>query len=233
MRVYTSITLLTHQNNQTIMKKVRILSIATVVSVALLMSSCGQTKTQQDETANAEDTTVENDGPEMDLLTVDTAQSELKWTGEMLGLYSHYGTIAVKEGFLKMEEGKIVEGTIIIDMTSINPQDDGYSDKEGRRAQDLVGHLSSPDFFNVAKHPEAGFVINNVEGNTATGTLNIRGNKGEETVENVQINKTDNGYEITGDVTFNRKDYGAMFDMPVADKVLSDDIKIEVKLRAS
>jgi len=215
------------------MKNVRILSIAVVASVAMIFSSCSSNNAQNSEENTTSSASVENNGPELDLLTVDTEISSVKWTGEMLGLYSHYGEIGVKEGFLKMEDGNIVEGTIIIDMTSINPLDNGYTDKEGGRAQDLVGHLSGPDFFDVANHPEAGFSIENVDGSTASGKLKIRGTSGQETVENVKITKTDAGYDITGDVTFNRKTYGAMFDMPVADKVLSDDIKIEVSLKAS
>jgi len=215
------------------MKNARILSMAIITSAAMFFSSCGSSSTSQADEQTTSNAQTQQDGPELDLLTVDAEASTVKWTGEMLGLYTHFGEIGIKEGVLKMEDGSIVEGTIIIDMTSINPMDEGYSDQEGRRAQDLVGHLSSPDFFDVANHPEAGFTIENVEGSTANGKLKIRGTTGEEKVENVQITKTETGYDITGEVTFNRKSYGAMFDMPVADKVLSDDIKIEVSLKAS
>ncbi|MBK8659129.1 MAG: YceI family protein [Bacteroidetes bacterium] len=55
----------------------------------------------------------------------------------------------------------------------------------------LLGHLSSPDFFDIANNPTASFVISSVEGNTAKGTLTIRGKANEETLTNVTLTEAD------------------------------------------
>ena len=90
------------------MKNARILSLAIIASAAMLISSCGSNTAKDSGEQTTTSASNEQNGPELDLLTVDTESSSVKWTGEMLGLYSHYGEIGIKEGFLKMEDGSIV-----------------------------------------------------------------------------------------------------------------------------
>jgi polyisoprenoid-binding protein YceI len=61
----------------------------------------------------------------------------------------------------------------VIDMGTINPTDENYS--EDRPKENLVGHLSAPDFFDVANFPTASFVIKETTGSTVSGDLTIRG----------------------------------------------------------
>jgi polyisoprenoid-binding protein YceI len=80
---------------------------------------------------------------------IDTKESKVNWTGyKVTG--QHEGTIDFKSGTLEFNDGKLVGGTFVIDMSSINT-----TDLSGESKQNLDGHLKSDDFFGVAKYPTA------------------------------------------------------------------------------
>lgn len=199
------------------------------VSGSLIMASCAKNNSETASDSGSTDSSTEA----AESYSINAESSSVKWFGEMLGMYSHNGEIAVREGSVEVAGGKLVGGSVVIDMTSINPTDNGYKDEPGRSRADLIGHLSSPDFFDVPNNPTATFTLKSVNGNTGTGTLTLRGTTSEETIENLSFSETESGYTVTGDVTFDRKKYGAKFDMTIPDMVLSDDIKISVALQAS
>ncbi|RCS27817.1 YceI family protein [Polaribacter sp. WD7] len=105
-----------------------------------------------------------------DLNNVDVAASTLYWKGTK-PTGAHNGTVAIKDGDLLIEEGSIKGGEFVIDMTSIKVLDIP-ADNEGNGK--LVGHLSSPDFFDVASYPTSTFVITNVE--SKEGKVHVTGN---------------------------------------------------------
>ena len=158
---------------------------------------------------------------------IDLEASTVEWKGQMLKMYSHEGTIALKEASLLMADGKLAGGTFVVDMTTITPTDDNYNPAEGKTAEKLVGHLSSPDFFDVANHPTASFEIKTVNENSAVGTLTVRGKTGEETIENITTNEDGT---ISGTLTFNRKNYDVAFDHPMKEMVLSNDVELNITL---
>lgn len=164
-------------------------------------------------------------------VTIDAAASSVMWKGEMLGLYSHEGTVPLKSGSITITDGAISAGNFEIDLTTINPTDDAYG--EDNPKEKLVGHLSSADFFNVEQFPTATFEITGSEGTSVMGNLTVRGITNPEKVENVVITQNENGTSMTGDLTFDRTKYDVNFSMPVEDKVLSNDIKISVSLAAA
>lgn len=193
-------------------------------SVMILAVSCnkgGETSENQDGT----DTTAAVE------YMVDPATSSVQWRGDMVKMYYHEGTVALKEGSLSLADGKLTGGKFVVDMTQIVPTDSNYS--PDRPKENLVGHLSSPEFFDVANHKEATFEISSVEGNTAKGMLTLRGKSNEETISDIVI--TENGDQVTatGKLTFDRKKYDVSFDMTVKDMVLSNDIQLTVKLSGS
>ena len=107
--------------------------------------------------------------------TVDSKNSKIEWSGSKKNGY-HPGYFMLKDGNLKVSEGKIIGGSFTIDVAGLKVTD-GAGEK-------LEGHLKTADFFDVANYPEANFEINNVnytEESTAqiTGTLNLRGTKAE------------------------------------------------------
>ncbi len=104
---------------------------------------------------------------------VNTEHSKIDWVGSKKEGY-HPGTFMLKSGNLNVENGRITKGQFVIDMANLK-----VTDKAGVK---LEGHLKADDFFDVAKHPEAIFEIENVNytSETAvelTGTLTIKGIK--------------------------------------------------------
>jgi polyisoprenoid-binding protein YceI len=142
------------------MKKI----IIAIVAVSALMISCkGEKKEKLDaqDKVEVKEVVAENN--------VDLAASVVTWKGSK-PTGTHNGTVALKESTLTVTDGKLTTGEFIIDMSSIKCLDL----KDPKDAASLVGHLSSGDFFDVAKFPTAKFVIASVE--EADGKLSITGN---------------------------------------------------------
>jgi polyisoprenoid-binding protein YceI len=102
-------------------------------------------------------------------------QSNIDWTGRKI-TGPHNGVVAIKEGTLVLNEGKLTEGKFVIDTTSIKILDitDPVTNAQ------LAGHLASEDFFASDKYPEALFIITSAkerENNTYIihGDLTIKG----------------------------------------------------------
>lgn len=99
-----------------------------------------------------------------------SAQSNIEWVGRKV-TGSHNGTIAVKEGELILNDGKIAGGKFVVDTTSIKILD---IVDPATNAQ-FAGHLASDDFFSIQKFPEASFEITSTTGNHIVGNLTIKG----------------------------------------------------------
>lgn len=202
--------------------KRNILNLTAAVVLGLSMAACSSSTEETTETAEA----TLADGT----LTVDNAASTVTWKGEMLGLYSHEGTVPLTAGTIEVSNGVVSGGSFTIDLTSINPTDDAYDEENTK--EKLVGHLSSADFFSVEEFPTASFEITGSEGSKVMGNLTVRGITNAETVENVVIVPGADGTTMSGTLTFDRTKYDVNFSMPVQDKVLSNDIAINVMLSA-
>lgn len=99
------------------------------------------------------------------------AESNIDWTGRKV-TGSHFGTIAIKEGSLTVnEEGKLAGGRFVIDTTSIKVLD--VTDPATN--EQFAGHLASDDFFASGQYPEAVFQITAVNNNHIEGDLTIKG----------------------------------------------------------
>lgn len=83
--------------------------------------------------------------------------SRVEWTGRNIG-NKHTGNIKVKSGYLKFEDGVPKEGSVVIDMDTINNVD---LDPEFKPM--LEAHLKSHDFFAVEKYPTAQIDVTGVE----------------------------------------------------------------------
>lgn len=96
---------------------------------------------------------------------VNANASSLNWTGHaQTGGYSPKGTLHIRSGTITLNDGKLADGKVIVDMASLK-QDNA----------EMQEHLRGKDFFDVAQYPEATLIIDKVNGNTATGRLTIKG----------------------------------------------------------
>ncbi len=164
---------------------------------------------------------------------VDTEASQLKWTGYHLAKsYEHTGFIKLKSGKMATSKGAITSGEFVIDMNSLTDADIADAEKNGK----LVGHLKSPDFFDVANNPEAKLVITKsvASGNgmlKTTGDLTIRG-----ITKSIQFDTklTENGNQVEAiaDLKVVRTDFNVMYGWKVENVVLSGEFRMEIKLVA-
>lgn len=102
--------------------------------------------------------------------TIVAAQSNIDWKGRKV-TGAHNGTIAIKDGTLILNDGKLTNGEFVVDTTSIKILD--ITDP-ATNAQ-FAGHLASEDFFASEKYPEAIFEITAVNNNHVDGNLTIKG----------------------------------------------------------
>ena len=88
----------------------------------------------------------------------DLTRSGIKWRGtKFWGLGKHEGTVRLKSGMLCVANGRIVGGSFIADMRTIEVTDIPEDDPIPRKR--LRDHLLGEDFFDVPRHPDARLVI--------------------------------------------------------------------------
>jgi len=109
------------------------------------------------------------------MATYNLNKGSLNWTGsKVIGGSSHSGTINVALGDIRAKGDKIISGQFTIDMSSIKNTDL----EAGKGKEKLEGHLKNADFFDVAVHPIATFILTGSTPVTgqADVTHNITGN---------------------------------------------------------
>jgi polyisoprenoid-binding protein YceI len=216
--VYTT-NIKTSKNETMKMKFLSMASIALLAGVTL--SSCGGNTTE----ASTEESAVE---AEVKSSNVSLENSSVTWKGTMLGVYAHEGTVQLTQGTIETKGNEISGGSFTVDLSSIHPTDENYDAKQDRTPENLVGHLQSPEFFDVANHPNATFQITGSNGGVVTGNLTVRGITNEETVQNVVYNEVSNSW--SGTMTFDRKKYDVAWDSQMKEMVLSNDIELNINL---
>ena len=105
--------------------------------------------------------------------TVDAAKSKVDFTGSKTSDF-HTGYFPVKSGSVKVDDGKLVGGSFVINVAGLK-----VTDAAGEKLQ---GHLFSADFLDAIKFGEATFTINNVnytraDRATVSGDLSLHGVK--------------------------------------------------------
>lgn len=197
----------------------------------LFLASCGGGHDHNHEGEEAASETNEEVVAEASEASIDASTSTVNWSGEMMGMYSHNGTVDLKEASVTMAGDKLAGGSFVVDLSTITPTDENYDIGAGNTPEKLVGHLSSPDFFDVANHPTASFEITEVaeDGSSAKGNLTVRGITNEETVENITFADG----TLSGTLTFDRTKYDVSFTHPMKEMVLSNDIALEIALKVA
>lgn len=160
-----------------------------------------------------------------------SAQSNIDWVGKKV-TGAHNGTIAVKEGEIILNDGKLTGGKFIIDTTSIKILD--VTDP-ATNAQ-FAGHLASDDFFSIEKHPEAILEITSVSGNHVEGNLTIKGITHPVSFD-VVINIHSDVLTATGKLVIDRTKYemkfrSGNFFKDLGDTLIYNDFELNVSVTA-
>lgn len=170
-------------------------------------------------------------------LKINQGQSNVKWTGYKKTGSSHNGTVAIKEGQIKMVDGLVTGGTVVLDMQSITVLDIPATDSMNAK---LTGHLKDADFFDVAKHNTAQLVIKSskkmADQVEVTGDLTIRGKTQPVTIP-VKVAQNGKAVKATGSLKIDRTQFGiqyasANFFKLAADKIIEDQFELNFDLTA-
>lgn len=165
-------------------------------------------------------------------LNANKTESLIRWYGEELTGKTHFGNLSFKEGQIELQDGLIIGGNFVVNMTSLSVED-----LSGGAKARLEGHLRSDDFFSVDKYPEATLKISQkakVEGDVQKlyGELTIKGIKHAVDFSIILVDKK----TATANLTFDRSKYnvrfrsGSFFEN-LGDKLILDDIRMEVSLQ--
>ena len=168
-----------------------------------------------------------------EILPVNTQKSTIAWEGGS-ATTTHNGLIGLKSGTLEISDGKLTGGTFEVDMTSITNLDvsEAYRGK-------LENHLKSEDFFDANAFPSAHLIIIRTIAERENlyrivADLTIRNIK--KTIEfDANLSPNGSGYEATATFNFDRSEFevkhrSGSFFMNLGDKLIYDDIKVEISL---
>jgi polyisoprenoid-binding protein YceI len=190
----------------------------------IILASCNTNPNQASSQQAQGVATVDN------IYNVETAQSQITWTGREVSTSYHYGTLDFVSGNFEISNGAIVNGEFIVDMTSINNQD-----MEGDSKARLEGHLKSDDFFSVESYPTASISINSSE-LISDGKWNVSADlsiKGFTHPVNFEMISSEDGW--SANLVFDRSKYdvrfrsGSFFEN-LGDKLIYDDIELSINL---
>lgn len=172
-------------------------------------------------------------------LSVDTKASTIAWKGsKTVTKSSHNGFISLSAGSVEIEKGELKTADFTVDMKTITNEDMKASPKDAAK---LVGHLSSEDFFHVAKFPTATFKTTSITKKSATEVV-IKGDFtmiGKTVPVEFPAKVEIKGDSATGEATLKIDrtlwglKYGSgKFFTGLGDKVISDEIEFTLKIAA-
>ncbi len=131
-------------------------------------------------------------------------------------------------GAIDLVEGKPEKSsvTVTIDLSSVVT-------KVGK----LTEHLKSPDFFDVAKYPQATFASSEIKSggekgatHTVTGTLDLHGVRKTVTFP-ATINVAADAVTVNSEFAVNRKDFGLVY-AGKADDLIRDEVLLKLSVKA-
>jgi polyisoprenoid-binding protein YceI len=192
---------------------------------------------------------IANNKPMTDTFKVDANTTKVKWIADKKIGAGHNGFVAVKDGSLTVQGDIITAGEISVDMNTISVADIPVMDKTAKdydKDKDynsmLVGHLKAPDFFDVAKYPNAKLVIKGSEktkkGLKIKGDLTFIGQT--HPVEFVAVvSKKDKTLTAKSDVVLDRTVWGLKYNSEnwikqlAGDKIIKDNFTLAVEISAT
>ena len=168
--------------------------------------------------------------------TLSTSVSSVLWEASKVKV-THTGKVDPKEGSVVVQNGTVISGEAVIDMTTIK-----NFDQEGKFLELLETHLRSEDFFAVENFPTAQFTLRTIEPLEGLEGLNYRVD-GSFTIKGIEadisfpasITETESGYHLTARVSIDRTLYdirygsGKFFEN-LGDGLIADEFYLDVNL---
>ncbi len=160
---------------------------------------------------------------------IDAGKSLLEWTGSKI-VGKHNGHLKFKSGTLKFNGDKFVGGEFVVDMTTLTNED-----LTGEMNAKLIGHLKSPDFFDVEKFKESTLKITEVKSKgknlyAVKADLMIKGKTAPVNFD-AKFEKNKASTSLSYDRTVYDVRYGSgKFFENLGDKVINDKIDLKVEL---
>lgn len=169
--------------------------------------------------------------------TVNKTESQVRWEASKV-TGTHWGYVPLKNATLDYSGGKIKGGSFDMDMVNLTVEDLTDVKSKGN----LTGHLKSDDFFSVEKFNTSTFKITEAKSSngtdyTITGNLTIKGITQKVSFP-AKVAVVGKKVTATGQIKFDRTKFeikyrsGSYFE-DLADKMIYDEVKLDVKLVAA
>ncbi|MCS6980050.1 MAG: YceI family protein [Flavobacteriales bacterium] len=198
----------------------------------MIFASCGEKKETVETGAEQQPAQAAGEN-----FAVVSETSSLEWYATKITGAGHNGTFALKEGVFTVENGLPKSGKFVADLTTIKVVD--LTDAEMNAK--LLGHLKSPDFFDVEKYPTATFEITGVEklgqdSAKVSGNLTIK-----EITKNITfpavIQKEGDNLKVKADFNIDRTEWdikynSGKFFKNLGDKLIKDEVNFKLNLTA-
>jgi len=156
---------------------------------------------------------------------VDTQKSSIAWKGSKITGSHHIGQISPKTSSLKVVEGVVASGEVVFAMDSMT-----VGDLEGEWKDKFIGHMKSPDFFDVGKFPTATLKLDSIADGQAKGELTIKG-----VSQPIAFPVQHKEGKYVGKATFDRTKFGIIYGSgsffdDLGDKLINDQVEVEFTL---
>ena len=207
---------------------IKLMSIVSLV-IAPHISEGGHHATTDADHSQATEILV-NDGSLQDGTFAYGSESVLRWNASKVG-GSHYGNVYISNGTIEIKNGKIVGGTMTVNMQSIQVLDiENQEDK-----MKLEGHLRSEDFFAVDAFPEAIISLQPAEyegmEQNVVAEITIKGIT-KEVPMLISLSPFDDGLMISSSIMIDRTEFGIQYKSKKFDSLLDNFIYDEFEVKA-
>ena len=206
------------------------LLILSILAAAVLTFACA------DPAANKTKATVGNAAPESgaakpanaETLPITAENSKVEFVAAKV-TRSHNGSFKRFSGTIDLTNNKPEDSRVSIDIEANSVETD---------EPDLTKHLQTPDFFDVAKFPQASFVSTEIKPggtngatHTVTGNLTMHGVTKSVTFP-ATINVTPDLASVDSSFSINRKDFGIVY-AGAPDNLIRDNVVLKLTIRAN
>lgn len=220
-------------------KKNQLKAAVLIVAAGMLSIACEKTPKGDNATITDQQQATEVSGK---TFSVDTADSEVKFTGYGVGK-DHPGKFRIQSGEVAIANNQITGGSFLIDIRSMDMEQDGPMIDSKLRP-----HLLSGDFFDADKFGTAKFEITKVEPYVKSdedssivdgANFNVSGNFTlKEDTKNItfpaRIDLDDETLKAKADFDIDRTQWKMNYgnDKTLGDKFISEKVNIELDLKA-